>query len=220
MRLLKALFVITSLFQGTVHAQELYLRPAFKFGTLTAPGYQYTLSFPQWGGGTLEQSFEMNSSISLSVSLGVSLDLHLISMNDDMSLGLQSSPTLGLYIPTNDRYYDDMGVPLLRSVPLYAQFNYGVFSTKNSIKERGLGIGVGMHYLAINNRNISDNSTITSPLSWMMPSARLSYRFWNFLDVLQTVNITYSRSGVSDIGLGRDFRQQYIDISLNFQLKY
>jgi len=113
-------------------------------------------------------------------------------------------------------------VPLAWSIPVYGQFNYGAFSTPESSFNRGVGIGLGLHYLHLNNNNLEnqENIAFASPASWLMPSARLSYRFWNSSGVLTTFNITYSRSGTSNSGITPNFRQQYIDFSLNWQFGY
>lgn len=223
MRLLKTLIITLFIFQSAAQAQNFYIRPAFKVGSLNAPEYQFTRSFIDWSsGGTLVDTFERRSAFTFAVGLGVCLDWHLHKINKEMSFGVQSSPTFGFYLPTNDRYYDGMGVPFAWSIPVYGQFNYGAFSTPDSDFDRGVGIGLGLHYLHLNNNNLEnqENIAFASPASWLMPSARLSYRFWNAWDLLTTFNITYSRSGTSNSGITPDFRQQYIDFSFNFQFGY
>jgi hypothetical protein len=224
MNFAKAFILASILFQGAVNAQKLYVRPAFKMGTLTAPEYQYTMGFYNpIGGNRYTETIDANSPGNIAVSAGICLDLHLYELNKQMSLGIHTSPTFGLYFPLEARYYDDMGIPWLRSIPVYAQFNYGTFSTPEALVDRGIGLGLGMHYLALSNRNITEpvlDLVGASPLSWVMPSVRISYRYWNFFDTLTTINLVYSLSGTSDSGVRTDFRQQYIDISFNWQFRY
>jgi len=100
MRLLKTLIITLFIFQSAAQAQNFYIRPAFKVGSLNAPEYQFTRSYTSWSTGlTMADTFERRSAFTPTVGLGVCIDWHLHKIGNEMSLGVQSSPTFRLLPP-------------------------------------------------------------------------------------------------------------------------
>jgi hypothetical protein len=203
-------------------AQQFHLRPTLKLSTLKATEFQY--SKPVWNGqnGFLLDTFDVEGPVVLGVSLGLSIDWHLLKLGKEASLGLHSSPSLGLYLPGTEAYWQHTGVPYFYSVPMHLQCNLGAFSTTQSEAEHGIGLGLGLHYLNMHYNQPSNpaNMVFAGPNSWLMPSTRLSYRYWNSKGSLSTINLIYARSSARATGVRTNFRQHFLEISFNIQVNY
>lgn len=206
----------------TALAQQFHLRPTFKASTLRATEFQY--SKPVWNGqnGYFTDTFDVAGPLVLGVGLGLSMDWHIIKLGPELSVGLHSSPSIGLYLPASEAYWQHTGVPFFYAIPMYLQGNFGVFSTNESTAERGLGVGLGLHYLHLNYEEPTNpaDMVFAGPNNWLMPSARLSYRYWSSKSALATVNLLYARSSASNSGVRSNFRQHYFELSFNLQTNY
>jgi hypothetical protein len=118
-------------------------------------------------------------------------DAPIVPINDDMSVGLHLSPTIGGFITPGQEFIDGFGY--FGHAPLMAQFNWGNFSTSNATKEYGVGFGLGMN----TTYTFKSSSFLDSPAErgkslLLQPAARLSFRWWSQSSSLNTINLVYS----------------------------
>lgn len=89
----------------------------------------------------------MDASYNFSViSLSAEMKYNIYEFNSDLAFSVASSPSFGIMISSsNSDYYSNMGYGNLR-IPIYAQLDYGNLSTFESMKNFGVGIGIGYQY--------------------------------------------------------------------------
>lgn len=133
------------------------------------------------------------------LGLNIPVYARLYNLNADQSIGLAINPMFGFYIPafTYSKFgnrvpnVDTYGGTVMVQVPLMIQFAQGMFSTAETSKERGWGLGLGAEATWLNDswqrksgRANPFNYTFTLPPSFMIrPMAALQYRYWSKRDV-------------------------------------
>lgn len=95
---------------------------------------------------------ESNSDLNIESDLGISIlsvsaemKYNLYEFNSDLAFSVASSPSIGIMINNNLGDNDNSGFGNLR-IPVYAQLDYGNLSTFESMKNFGIGIGIGYQF--------------------------------------------------------------------------
>jgi len=118
---------------------------------------------------------------------GVCLDAQLFPLSDEMSVGFHVEPGLGYVLPFTEGVDD---VALILQTPLIAQFNYGNYSSINSTKEVGFGVGLGAltqyHFL------LDEPPTNRGKSFLFLPAVQASVRFWGRSNSLYVVRLTHA----------------------------
>lgn len=121
------------------------------------------------------------------------IDAPIVPLNDDMSVGLHLSPTIGGFFTPGKELIDGFGY--FGNAPLMAQFNWGNFSTTNATKDYGVGFGLGMNTtFTYKTSSFSSEPTEQGKTLLLQPAARLSLRWWSENSSLNTINLVYSTS--------------------------
>lgn len=151
--------------------------------------------------------------------LTLGLDYNLYAFDDERSISLHASPTIALYsnIGAGPRSF----LPVLGQSHFIGSFNFGNFSTPNSNRELGFGLGAGalLAYQFTNQLPRADGQTVfvgSNPS--LMPSVRLSIRYWSKSDALTHVNLTAS-SFNQNLG-GGSFRTVMLQLAVLTYLSY
>jgi hypothetical protein len=99
-------------------------------------------------------------------------------LNNEASIGLDASPSLGLTLTPN-------GIGTLE-VPILLSYNSGAASTYSSKKDNGIGIGVGVHLIkngiiksSIFDGGVSTNQKTIDRSFFIQPAATITYRYFN-----------------------------------------
>lgn len=201
-----ALFFLPIIFYENADAQQLVRGLGISSGfTTTAPA---KVLHPQPNTLPLfTDSFNRESKNAFLVGLSLPVYLKLFQFNKENSLAFQSVSLLGAYVGgTNfedeyDSFYGTFGpygVPIFVSIPLVLQYSRGLFSTVESLAERGVGIGLGLEYQIMLDQfaHYPKAPTIAtyevgSTILWR-PVAQIAYRYWTASNLLAEVSLQAS----------------------------
>ncbi len=114
----------------------------------------------------LNQSSDLGISI---ISLSAEMKYNLREFNTDLALSVASSPSIGMMTWSNQTV---SGFGNLR-IPLYVQLDYGNLSTYESMKNFGIGIGIGYQFDRYNLFGDADGISIGTV------ATRLGLRYFN-----------------------------------------
>ena len=145
-------------------------------------------------------TFERPGSLAPFLGLQVPIYARLLHLGDDNSIGLALNPMFGFYIPARangnssgfgQSNSDTYGGTLLLHMPVMLHFAQGMFSTAETDKEQGWGIGLGIEGTWMNdgwnrefNRIAFLNTTyILAPSVTIRPVGALYWRYWSRRDV-------------------------------------
>jgi hypothetical protein len=130
--------VIFTLFSLTMTAQKFMI--GYGFSAFTDVAFLETDPLVQGAESTSDVGFSI-------VTASVEMKFNVYEFNSDMALSVASSPAVGLMsfgqVGGVDAQGNDFGH---FRIPFYAQFDYGNLSTFESLKNFGVGIGLGYQF--------------------------------------------------------------------------
>lgn len=130
---------------------------------------------------TDDEGSEINSTGFSLATLSVEMKYNLHEFNSDLALSAASSPALGLMTFSNSNS-DNLGH---YRVPIMAQLDWGNLSTFESLKDFGVGLGIGYQFAAYNlfgeGNSLSANGMV----------ARLGFRYFNRKNAAREIAIKY-----------------------------
>lgn len=168
------------------------------------------------------------------LGLNIPVYARLYTLNADQSIGLAINPMFGFYIPafTYDEFdirvpnVDTYGGTVMVQVPLMLQFVQGMFSTAETSKERGWGVGLGAEGTWLNDhwqwiiKEVNPfNYTYSLPPSFVIrPMAAFQYRYWSKND--RPVEWALSFSAIRQTYALGTVNRPMIRLSYNAYLNY
>ena len=179
-KLLLSLLALTAMGFTQVSAQNIF----YGTGVIVGQAHSTPKTFRGFPGNITQGSESF-----LMVGFSIPVDAQVIPLANEMSVGFHIEPTLAYTIPGLSSIESDV---LLLQSPLIAQFNYGNFSSANSLA--GLGFGLGLGFMAQYQSTSRANSDILAegnPLMFL-PTAQASFRFWGPNNKLFAVKLSHT----------------------------
>lgn len=176
-----------------LHAQRVSIGIGLNGGAVYVPTTMRTILAQSISGNLFIDSLIRPGSHAPLFGLSVSLHARLFQINQEQSVGLAAQPMFGFYIPQpstdgmrRQAVTDTYGGPLILHLPVMLQFTRGMFSTLESVKDYGWGIGLGMEaswlrdgwQTAAKENNPFNYAYNLAPNFLIRPVGALYWRYW------------------------------------------
>ena len=145
-------------------------------------------------------TLERPGSLAPFLGLQVPIYARLFQLSPDRSIGLAMSPMFGFYIPAQSipgplgvkrANVDTYGGTVILHMPVMLHFSQGMFSTAETDKEQGWGVGLGIEGTWMNdgwNREARNDpffgaTYILAPSLAIRPVGAIHWRYWSKRDI-------------------------------------
>jgi hypothetical protein len=215
-RLYLALMLLLCLFTEFARAQRVSVGMGLTGGGVQVATTMRAVAFQSANNVLTTDTLTRPGSLAPFLGLQVPIYARLFHLGADRSIGLALSPMFGFYIPAqsttsgnflvSEPNADTYGGTVLLHMPVMLHFAQGMFSTSETTKESGWGVGLGVEgtwmndgwNIARNRDGFLNSSYILAPSVAIRPVGAIYWRKWSKRDVpvewslqFSTTQLTY-----------------------------